>query len=93
MFVAGNVSATNTNTVTVPEGTWYNYMKDNEKVTANTISLEPGDLLILVARPNVDLDCVNANQTVPHAMKVMENGKLVIRCADAVYDFTGTRVR
>ncbi len=92
VFVAGNVSATNTNNVTIPAGTWYDYMNDNAKVTGTTKSLAPGDLLILVKQPPVNLDPVSSTKTAPHALKVMENGKLVIRCADAVYDFTGTRI-
>ena len=52
MFVAGNFSATETLTVTIPEGKWYNYYEQVEQ-TETTVTLIPGALLILTGTPQV----------------------------------------
>ena len=52
VFVAGNFSATETQTVTIPEGKWYNYYEQKEQ-TETTVTLIPGDLLILTGTPQV----------------------------------------
>ena len=52
VFVAGNFSATETLTVTIPEGIWYNYYEQVEQ-TETTVTLIPGALLILTGTPQV----------------------------------------
>jgi hypothetical protein len=52
VFVAGNFSATDTKTVTIPEGKWYNYYEQKEQ-TETTVTLSPGALLILTGTPQV----------------------------------------
>ena len=52
VFVAGNFSATETLTVTIPEGKWYNYYEQKEQ-TETTVTLIPGALLILTGTPQV----------------------------------------
>ena len=52
VFVAGNFSATETLTVTIPEGKWYNYYEQVEQ-TETTVTLIPGALLILTGTPQV----------------------------------------
>ena len=52
VFVAGNFSATETQTVTIPEGKWYNYYEQKEQ-TETTVTLIPGALLILTGTPQV----------------------------------------
>ena len=50
VFVAGNFSATETKTVTISEGKWYNYYEQVEQ-TETTVTLIPGALLILTGTP------------------------------------------
>ena len=50
VFVAGNFSATETKTVTIPEGKWYNYYEQVEQIET-TVTLIPGALLILTGTP------------------------------------------
>jgi hypothetical protein len=50
VFVAGNFSATDTKTVTIPEGVWYNYYEQKEQ-TEDTVTLIPGALIILTGTP------------------------------------------
>ena len=52
VFVAGNFSATDAQTVTIPEGKWYNYYEQKEQ-TETTVTLNPGCLLILTGAPQV----------------------------------------
>ena len=49
VFVAGNFSATETLTVTIPTGTWYNYYEQKEQ-KETTITLAPGHLVILTGK-------------------------------------------
>lgn len=46
VFVAGNFSAKDEKTVTIPDGKWYNYYEQKEQ-TETTITLSPGALIIL----------------------------------------------
>ncbi len=50
VFVAGNFSATEVQTVTIPEGKWYNYYEQTEQ-TQTTVTMNPGDLMILTGKP------------------------------------------
>lgn len=50
VFVAGNFSATDTKTVTIPSGKWYNYYEQTEQLET-TVTLAPGALLILTGTP------------------------------------------
>ena len=52
VFVAGNFSATETKSVTIPAGKWYNYYEQKEQ-TETTISLAPGALVILTGTPQI----------------------------------------
>ena len=49
VFVAGNFGVTGNQTVTVPSGTWYNYFAQ-QKQTATTITLAPGEFVILTGK-------------------------------------------
>lgn len=102
VFVAGNFSATNTVSVSLPSGTWYDYY--GQCAAGASYTLQPGELKIFTAT-KLDLPQVPTNfeayaglesvinTTAPRAMKIMENGQLYILRDGAVYDFTGTRVR
>ena len=50
VFVAGNFSATQNQTVTIPSGTWHNYYAQTPQ-TATTLTLAPGELVILTGTP------------------------------------------
>ncbi len=49
VFVAGNFDVTGNQTVTLPEGTWYNYFQQT-KQTATTITLTPGEVAIFTGK-------------------------------------------
>ena len=50
MFVAGNFHASSNQTVTIPEGTWYNYYEQHAQ-TETTVTLAPGEFIILTGSP------------------------------------------
>lgn len=50
VFVAGNFSATESKTVTIPTGKWYNYYDQVEQFET-TVTLAPGGLMILTGSP------------------------------------------
>ena len=52
VFVAGNFSVSEEQTVTIPEGKWYNYYEQTEQ-KETTVTLAPGALLILTGTPQV----------------------------------------
>jgi hypothetical protein len=103
VFMAGNFSVVENQTVTIPEGTWYNYFKQ-EQLTANSLTLAPGELLILtstqVELPKVGLDATtglddiinNATQPVPpyNVYVYNINGQLMNQQTNAMsVDLTG----
>lgn len=49
VFVVGNFSATESQTVTIPGGKWYNYYEQKEQ-TNTTVTLAPGQLMILTGK-------------------------------------------
>lgn len=78
VFVAGNFSATDTKTVTIPEGTWYNYYEQVAQGNT-TLTLKPGELVILTGnqlelpamRPHYVFDTDVENVVVPeNAMNI-----------------------
>ena len=103
VFVAGNFSATAAQTVTVPSGTWYNYYLQKQETNA-TISLEPGELLILtgtqVALPEIndevfigaDVNNVFLSQPQSQVEKFFYNGALYLRRGNQTYTVDGLRV-
>ena len=50
VFVAGNFHVSNNQTVTIPSGTWYNYYEQKLQ-TETTVTLAPGDFIILTGSP------------------------------------------
>jgi hypothetical protein len=69
VFMAGNFSIMEDQTVTIPEGTWYNYF-EQEQLTTNSLTLAPGELLILtstqVELPKVGLDATTGLEDIIH---------------------------
>jgi hypothetical protein len=69
VFMAGNFSIMEDQTVTIPEGTWYNYF-EQEQLTTNSLTLAPGELLILtstpVELPKVGLDATTSLEDIFH---------------------------
>lgn len=91
VLVVGNFAASAGNSYTLPAGTWYDYLNDNQKITTSNLSLSPGDLRILVGSPVVtDIDEVNMDVT-PAAKptKFIQNGRFLILRDGVLFDALG----
>lgn len=101
VFVAGNFSATDAQTVSVPSGTWYNYYLQ-AKENNTSITLQPGELLILTgsqqALPEIPdysyISGVEDIMTAPKSevQKFFYNGTLYLRRGNTTYTIDGRRV-
>ncbi|MCQ2340212.1 MAG: alpha-amylase family glycosyl hydrolase [Paludibacteraceae bacterium] len=91
VLVVGNFSASAGNSYTIPAGTWYDYLNNNQKITTSNLSLSPGDLRILVGSPVVtDIDEVNMDIT-PAAKptKFIQDGRFLILRDGVLFDALG----
>lgn len=91
VLVVGNFAASAGNSYTLPAGTWYDYLNDNQKITTSKLSLNPGDLRILVGSPVVtDIDEVNMDVT-PAAKptKFIQDGRFLILRDGVLFDALG----
>ncbi len=102
VFVAGNFSATDAQTVNVPTGSWYNYYLQR-KESNSTISLQPGELLILTGTqftlpeiPDIGylsgLEDIIAPPQQSGVQKFFYNGTLYLRRGSETYTIDGLRV-
>lgn len=91
VLVVGNFSASAGNSYTLPAGTWYDYLNNNQKITTSTLSLSPGDLRILVGSPVVtDIDEVNMDVTPAVApTKFIQDGRFLILRDGVLFDALG----
>lgn len=91
VLVVGNFSASAGNSYTIPAGTWYDYLNNNQKITTSNLSLSPGDLRILVGSPVVtDIDEVNMDVTPALApTKFIQNGRFLILRDGVLFDALG----
>lgn len=91
VLVVGNFAASAGNSYTLPAGTWYDYLNDNQKITTSKLSLNPGDLRILVGSPVVtDIDEVNMDVTpTTKPTKFIQNGRFLILRDGVLFDALG----
>lgn len=91
VLVVGNFAASAGNSYTLPAGTWYDYLNDNQKITTSKLSLNPGDLRILVGSPVVtDIDEVNMDVTpATKPTKFIQDGRFLILRDGVLFDALG----
>ena len=99
VFVAANFDVTGNQAVTLPDGTWYDYL--NGATRANgTYTLAPGELKVFTGSPVVaptfadiqkrdhsDIELVET--TAPKTTKILQDGQVLILRGDKVYDLMG----
>jgi len=91
--------------LTVPSGTWYDYLHGATAVTSSTLMLAPGELLVLTGSPlaapavpdsyeefSVDIPFTPAAKSAS-AQKVLENGHIYIIKDNVWYNVQGTRIK
>ncbi len=91
VLVVGHFGVSGNKSYTLPSGTWYDYLNNNQKVTTTQLSLNPGDLRILVGSPVVtDIDEVNMDVTPALApTKFIQDGRFLILRDGVLFDALG----
>ena len=104
VFVAANFDVTGNQAVTLPSGTWYDYLNGATRATG-TYTLAPGELKVFTGSPvqaptftdiqkrdHQDIESVLSNDA-QQAYKILRDGQVLIVRGDNVYTITGTRVQ
>ena len=100
VFVAANFSATSTNAVTLPSGTWYDYLEGGTRATNGTYSLAPGELKVFTGTSVIpptfadiqkrDHSGVEEVEVQPvRATKFLRDGQVLILRGDKIYNLQG----
>jgi len=103
VFVAANFDVEANQAVSLPAGTWYDYL-DGATRAVGTYTLTPGELKVftkdqIIAPTFTDISKrdVQAVETVQseevQSTKFMQNGQLYIQRGDRIYTITGARVQ
>ena len=103
VFAAANFDVSATQAVTLPTGTWYDYLGGGNKANG-TYSLKPGELKVFtgsqVAAPTfADIqkrdhsDIEQVETSTPWGYKFIQDGQLFIQRGDKVYNLQGQLVK
>ena len=103
VFAVANFDVTSNQAVTLPSGTWYDYL--NGATRANgTYTLAPGELKVFTGTPVIapTFEDINKREAqgfeevqmdqVP-STKFIRDGQILIRRGDNIYTITGERVK
>ena len=103
VFVAANFDVSGNQAVTLPDGTWYDYLGGATRASG-TYTLTPGELKVFTGSPVVaptfadiqkrdhsDVEIVETS--VPQGYKFILNGQIFIQRGDKTYTVTGKVVR
>ena len=103
VYAAANFGVSGDQTVTLPSGTWYDYLGDGQRAGAS-YTLAPGELKVFTGkqviaptfadiekRDHTGIKTVEKEEV--QSTKFIQNGQLFIRRGDKVYTITGLEVR
>ena len=104
VFVAANFDVSGNQAVTLPSGTWYDYLNGAKRANG-TYTLAPGELKVFTGsqveaptfsdiqkRDEQGIEEVTGNESQVTGEKFIKDGQLYILRGDKVYDVTGRRV-
>jgi len=103
VFVAANFAASGTQNVTLPSGTWYDYL-EGASPASSSYTLQPGELKVFTSRPVKAPTFTNIEKRDPQGIeevsetpeinsrKLIRNGQLLILRGDKTYTVTGQPV-
>ena len=103
VFVAANFDVSGNQAVTLPSGTWYDYL-NGATLASGTYTLAPGELKVFTGSPVVaptftDIQkrdhtpIDNVESDAPKAYKILRDGQVLIVRGDRVYNLQGQTVR
>ena len=104
VFAAANFDATGNQAVTLPSGTWYDYLNGATKANG-TYTLAPGELKVFTGTPVIapTFDDINkrdhtpienvSTDEMPKSYKILRDGQVLIVRGDKTYTITGQLVR
>ena len=103
VYVAGNFSPDSPQQLTIPSGTWYDYLNGATAVTSSTLMLAPGELVVLTASQlnapavpdayeefTADVPAVTEDSKT--AKKVFRDGHIYIKTNNATYNLQGMQI-
>ena len=104
VFVAANFDVTGNQAVTLPSGTWYDYL-NGASTASGTYTLAPGELKVFTGTPviaptfaninkrdHTGIEEVSPSNSLSRGVKVLRDGQLLIRRGDKTYTITGQLV-
>lgn len=105
VFVAANFAVDGNQAVTLPSGTWYDYLNGAVKATNTTYVLAPGELKVFTStavkaptftdiekRDHTPIENVSTDE-MPQSYKILRDGQIYILRGDRVYDMMGRLVK
>lgn len=105
VFVAANFDVSGNQAVTLPSGTWYDYLNGAVKATNTTYVLAPGELKVFTStaiqaptfadiqkRDHTPIENVSTDE-MPQSYKILRDGQIYILRGDRVYDMMGRLVK
>lgn len=104
VFVAANFDVSGNQAVTLPSGTWYDYLNGAVKATNTTYVLAPGELKVFTStavkaptftdiekRDHTPIENVSTDE-MPQSYKILRDGQIYILRGDNIYTITGARI-
>lgn len=105
VFAAANFDVSSNQAVSLPSGTWYNYLDGGNRSTVSTYVLNPGELMVFTSqaviaptfadiekRDHTAIEDVFDNSSRTSVEKYLQNGTLYLRRGNEVYTMDGLRV-
>ena len=105
VFVAANFGVEGNQAVSLPSGTWYDYLGGAVKATVSTCALAPGELKVFTGtqviapsfadiqkRDHTPIENVSTDE-MPKSYKILRDGQVLIVRGDKTYTITGQLVR
>lgn len=104
VFAVANFGVEGNQAVSMPSGTWYDYLNGAVKATSSTCVLAPGELKVFTStavkaptftdiekRDHTPIENVSTDE-MPQSYKILRDGQIYILRGDNIYTITGARI-
>lgn len=105
VFAVANFGVEGNQAVSMPSGTWYDYLNGAVKATSSTCVLAPGELKVFTStavkaptftdiekRDHTPIENVSTDE-MPQSYKILRDGQIYILRGDNIYTITGARIK